>query len=585
MDVDAWITVAVLAAAFAMLAWDRLAPSAVVLTAAVTLLVTDVITTQQALSGFSNPAPITVAALYVLARAAEKTSLLTPLAARLLGEGRTRRDLARLLAPTAAASALLNNTPLVAMLTPDIVALTQRRGLSASRFLMPLSFAAILGGTITVLGTSTNLVVSGLLQDLGEAPFGLFEVTPVAAPAAVAGLVVLIGFAWRLVPDRSTVQQQAQEAVQEFVVSMVVLPDGPLAGRRVGDTELVGRRTVYLAEVIRGDRTLSPVDLDLELEGDDRLVFVGEVGEVVGLYRVAGLTSSSQQLFESVARPGHGLYVAVVGRSSPMAGHTLADVGFAARYQAVVLAIHRDGQRVTEAPRDVRFRPGDALLVLADQQFSSNWSERRDFLLIAELGAAPPHMSRRAPFVAAITLAMVGVAAVGWLSILEASLMAAGALVATGTLTANEVRDAIDFDVIVLIASSFALGAAVEMTGLASRLADAIIGVFEVFGPVGIIFGLLVAVTLLTELVTNNAAVVVVFPIAVAVAGTVGIDLRAMAVAIAVAASCSFLTPIGYQTNTIVYGPGGYRFFDYARVGLPLNLTVISVVTAMVAIS
>nr|WP_274388058.1 SLC13 family permease [Salsipaludibacter albus] len=565
-----------------MLAWDRLAPSAVVLSAAVALLLADVITTQEALSGFANPAPITVAALYVLARAAEKTSLLTPLAARLLGEGRTRLDLARLLVPTAGASALLNNTPLVAMLTPDIVALTQRRHLAASRFLMPLSFAAILGGTITVLGTSTNLVVSGLLQDIGQAPFGLFEITPVALPAAVAGMVVLIGFAWRLVPDRSTVQEQAEDSVREFVVTMVVLPGGPLAGRRLGDTDLVGRRHVYLAQVLREEQTFSPVDMDLVLEGEDRLVFVGEVSEIVGLYRLAGLRSSAQDHLEAVAQPSHGLHVAVVGRTSPLAGHTLSDVNFVSRYQAVVLAIHRDGQRVTEAPRDVRFRPGDALLVLADDQFRSNWSERRDFLLISSLGGDPPHMSSRAPFVAAITAAMVLVAGLGWLSILEASLLAAGALVATRTLTSNEVRDAIDFDVIILIASSFALGAAVETTGLAELLADSVIGAFDGFGDVGIVFGLLVAVTLLTELVTNNAAVVVVFPIATAVAMQTGVDLRMMAVAIAVAASCSFLTPIGYQTNTIVYGPGGYRFFDYARVGLPLNLTVVAIVTAMV---
>jgi len=191
-------------------------------------------------------------------------------------------------------------------------------------------------------------------------------------------------------------------------------------------------------------------------------------------------------------------------------------------------------------------------------------------------------MSRRAPFVAAITVAMVAMAALGLASIMEASLLAAGALVATRTLTANEVRDAIDFDVIILIASSFALGAAVEVTGLAALISDGVIGAFDGFGTAGVVFGLLLAVTLLTELVTNNAAVVVVFPIAMTVAASTGLDPRIVAMAIAVAASCSFLTPIGYQTNTIVYGPGGYRFFDYARVGLPLNLAVIGVVTAVV---
>lgn len=582
MTADGWATVVVLAAVFGALTWDRIAPSAVVLSGAVALLVSDVITAEQALSGFANPAPITVAALYVLARAAEKTSLLTAVAARLLGEGRTRVDLARLLLPTAAASSVLNNTPLVAMLTPDVVAVSQRRGLVASRYLMPLSFATILGGTVTVLGTSTNLIVSGLLQDIGQAPLDLFELTPVAAPAVVAGMVVLIGFAWRLVPDRPTVQQQAAETVREFVVSMAVAPGGPLDGRRLGDTDLVGRPHVFLVEVVRGGQTFSPVPLDLALRGGDRLVFVGAVGEIVGLYRLAGLRATAQDHLDQVARPSHRLHVAVIGRSSPLAGQTLADVGFVARYQAVVLAIHRDGQRLAGEPRDVRFRPGDALLVLADSSFRSNWSDARDFLLVAPIDNDAPHMSRRAPVVAAITVAMVLLASLGWLTILEAALLAAGATVATGTLTADEVRDAIDFDVIILIASSFALGAAVATTGLAELLADAVIGAFDGMGTIGVVLGLLVAVTLLTELVTNNAAVVVVFPIAAAVAARTGIDLRLLAMGIAVAASCSFLTPIGYQTNTIVYGPGGYRFFDYARVGLPLNITVVGMVAVTI---
>ena len=278
----------------------------------------------------------------------------------------------------------------------------------------------------------------------------------------------------------------------------------------------------------------------------------------------------------------HQLHVAVVGASSPLAGATLADVGFAARYDAVVLAIHRDGHRVMADPRVVRFRPGDAVLVLADQGFRTTWGQRRDFLLIAELDLPSPHMSSRAPVVAAVALGMVLLAAFGVLAIMEAALVAAGALVVTRVLTATELRDAIDFDVIILIASSFALGAAVEATGLAQVLADGVIGVFDGFGTVGVVLGLMVAMTLMTELVTNNAAVVVVFPIAVVVAARTGVDLRVLAIGLASMASCSFLTPIGYQTNTIVYGPGGYRFTDYARVGLPLNTTVAGIITAMV---
>ncbi|MDX1619640.1 MAG: SLC13 family permease [Nitriliruptorales bacterium] len=582
---DAWITAAVLAVAFGLLVWGRLAPSAVVLAATVFLLLVNVIDADQALSGFANPAPATVAALYVLARAAQKTGLLSPLTSRLLGRGRGRMGLARLLLPAAAASSFLNNTPLVAMLTPDVVGWADRRGVSASRFLMPLSFATILGGTVTVLGTSTNLVVSGLLEESGQEPFGLFELASVGGPVALLGLAVLVTTAWHLAPERRTAKEQAAEEVREFVVFMEVESGGALEGQRIADTPLVGRRHVFLVEVARDGHTMSPVNLDTVLHAGDRLTFAGQVGQIVELHRMRGLRSTAQQHLEAVASPEHGLYVAVVGRTSPIAGRTLADVDFIDRYQAAVLAVHRDGHRLTEEPRDVRLRPGDTLLILADQAFQRNWGERRDFLIIAPLGGDPPTASAQAPVVAVIAGAMVAVAALGILPILEAALLAAGALVVTRVLSADEVRDAIDFDVIILIAAAFGLGAAVQTTGLASAVAEGLMSVFDALGTVGVVFGLLLAVSLLTELVTNNAAAVVVFPIAVSVAERTGLDMRAVAIAIAIAASSSFLTPIGYQTNTIVYGPGGYRFTDYLRVGAPLNLTVISVVTALTVAS
>ncbi len=582
MSVDAWITVAVLAMAFAMLASDRMAPSAVVLSATALLLLANVITTEQALSGFSNPAPITVAALYVVARGAQKTGLLAPLTSRLLGEGRSWRDLARLVVPAAGASAVLNNTPLVAALVPDVVAACQRRGISASKFLMPLSFATILGGTVTVLGTSTNLVVSGLVQEADGRPLGLFEVTPIGLPTAIAGLLVLVSVSWWLVPDRVAVADQDDRESREFVVAMEVVADGPLAGQRIGETDLVAREHVFLVQLLRDGHRQSPVDLDVVLEAGDRLSFVGRVDRVVDLHRLPGLRSTASHHLETLAGRSRQLQVAVIGRTSPAAGHTLAEVDFLSRYQAAVLAVHRDGHRLVAEPREVRLRPGDALMLLADRDFADTWRDRRDFLVIAPLGGDPPEVSRRAPLVGLVMLGMVAAATTGVATVLEAALVASAVLVATGVLTAHEVRDAIDLDVIILIAASFGLGQAVQVTGLADRLAGALVSAFNGFGTYGIVFGILLSLTLLTELVTNNAAVVVVFPVGAAIAAREGIDLRHLAVGLAVAASSSFLTPIGYQTNTIVYGPGGYRFTDYLRVGLPLNLTVLVVATVLV---
>ncbi|MBW3560860.1 MAG: SLC13 family permease [Actinobacteria bacterium] len=585
MTGDAWVTLAVLAASLGLLIWDRLAPSAVMLAATVSLLILDVIPADQAFSGFANPAPITVAALYILAHAVEKTGLLTPITSRLLGEGGGRSALARLLLPASVASSFLNNTPLVAMLIPDVVSWAERRRLSASRFLMPLSFATILGGTLTVLGTSTNLVVSGLLEQDGREPLGMFEITRFGAPVMVIGIVLLLLTAGRLVPARRTAQQQAEEEFREFVVTMEVIEGGPHDGRTVAESGLKDQYGAFIVDIHRAGQRVAPVGPDEVLEGGDELVFVGRADHVVDLQRAPGLRPGVQPHLDAVTGSHHTFYEAVIGRTSPMTGRTLGEVGFRGRYQAAVVAVHRDGQRIRGRIDEVRLRAGDTMLVLAGPDFPRNWKERRDFLVIAHLGGATPQATRQAPVVGLIALAMIAVATSGFMSILEAALLAAGALVVLRVLTANEVRDAIDFDVVVLIGAAFGLGAAVETTGLAQRLAAGLVTTFDGLGTPGIVFGVLLATLIITEVITNNAAAVVVFPIAMSVAATAGIDTRTMAIALAVTASCSFLTPIGYQTNTMVYGPGGYRFTDYLRLGAPLSLTVLTVVTTLVAMS
>lgn len=581
MSADAVVTLGVVAAVLVMLVWERLAPSAVVLAATVALLVTDVIDAQQAFAGFANPAPITVAALYVLAAAAQKTALLAPMTSRLLGDGRGRTALARLLLPTAAASAFLNNTPLIAMLTPDVVGWARRRDMSASRFLLPLSYASILGGTVTVLGTSTNLLVSGLIQDSGQAPLGVFEISRVGGPAALAGLGVLMLFGSRLVPTRRSAQEQAEQEVREFVVTMAVQEGGALDGRTVEEVLHAHPTRAFLVEISRDGRTTAPVAPDQVLQGGDHLVFVGRADDIIDLQRAPGLRATAQEHLDAVAGPTHTFHEAVVGRTSPLSGRTIRDVAFRTRYQAAVLAIYRDGTRVRQQLGDVRLRAGDTLLVLAGREFVDNWRERRDFLVIARLDDATPHATRQAPVVGIIALAMVLLAAFGVVPILEAALLAAGALIVTGVLTADEIRDAIDFDVVVLIGAAFGLGAAIETTGLAQQVADGFVGAFDGLGTPGIVFGVVLATALLTELATNNAAAVVVFPIAVSVAAATQVDPRAMAMAVAVAASSSFLTPIGYQTNMMVYGPGGYRFTDYLRAGWPMTAAVLTAVTAV----
>jgi di/tricarboxylate transporter len=583
MSLDAWFTLAVVLGMLLVLTRDVLPPAAVVLTATTVLLVAGVIDEEQAFSGFSNSAPLTVAALYVLARGVEKTGVLGPMISRLLGNPRAvgRAALARLLVPTAGASAFLNNTPLVGSLIPEATSWASRHGIAPSRLLLPISYAAILGGTLTVIGTSTNLVVSGLLEESGAEPLGIFEITPVGAVVAFVGLAVVIALAGTLVPERRGPDAMLSEAVREFTVQMEVEAGGAIAGQTVEDAGLRQLEGVYLAEIQRGSRVISPVDPDRELQAGDLLIFVGRADLIVDLQRMRGLVPAARDQVEAIDSPQHTFFEAVVAPGGSLAGSTLEEIDFRRRYQGVVIAVHRAGERVRAKLGRERLRAGDTLLILADREFRSRFREGRDFLLVARLGGPTPSAGRKAPLVGLIAAAVVVLAALDILPILQGALLAAGALIATRVLSFGEARNAIDLDVVLLIAAAFGVGAAIESTGLAAEVANALVGGLDGFGDVGIIFGIVLATTLLTEVITNNAAAVVILPIALSVAAETGLDERAIAIAIAITASSSFLTPKGYQTNTMVYGPGGYRVTDYLRLGIPVNLAVAVAITGM----
>jgi di/tricarboxylate transporter len=583
MTTDAWITVAVVVVMLGALARDVASPAATVLAATLVLLVLDVIDEGEAFSGFSNPAPLTVAALYVLARAVEKSGLLTPAVTGVLRGKREvdRATVARVALPTAGASAFINNTPLVGMLIPEITAWAGRRNLSASRLLLPLSYAAILGGTVTAIGTSTNLLVSGLLVQRGEDPFSLFELAPIGGLSALAGLVLLITLVPVLLPQRRAIGEDLGETSREFAVQMEVEEGGRLDGATVEEAGLRHLAGVYLVQVEQGGRVVTPVRPDERLRGGDRLTFVGLVDLIVDLQRTRGLRSTEDEHLLAVESPQHTFFEAVLGPESPLVGRTLKEADFRAHYQAAVVAIHRAGEQIRAKLGDVTLRPGDTLVVLADSDFRSRWRDGSDFLLVAALGGAPPSATRRAPLVGLVALAVIGLATFEVFTILEAAMLGAGVLLISRVLTVGEAFDAINLEVVVLIAAAFGVGAAVEGSGLAQIVADGLVGTLDPLGTVGIVLGVVLATTFLTEVITNNAAAVVIFPIALSIAISAGIDPRTMAVAVAVTASSSFLTPLGYQTNAMVYGPGGYRFGDYLRAGLPVNITVVAVITAM----
>jgi di/tricarboxylate transporter len=572
---DLVLTAVVVVVTVLALAREWLAPSLIIFGGMVLLMLTGVITPAEALAGFANPAPMTVAALFIMARAVEKTGVIQPLLARALRvDSGERGNLARLLTPVAASSAFLNNTPIVAMLISPVTSWAEQRGRSVSRLLMPISFATMLGGMITLIGTSTNLVVSGLLVGAGYEPFGMFELTWVGLPVAIVGVAFLVFWTASLLPDRKGIKKRFEEGMREFTVEMLVDTNGPADGRSVSDVGLRHLEGVFLAWIRRGDAIIAPVGPEEVLRSGDRLGFVGGVDRVVDLQGIRGLRSAEHKHTAGVSDATHGFFEAVVAMVSPLAGETLKSADFRERYQATVLAIHRSGNRVSGKLGEVVLEPGDTLLLLAERSFASHWRDRSDFLLVSGLEGSPPVESRKGVFVVAITGVVVLLAALEVIPILQGSLAAALAMVLTGILTPHEARGAVDLDVLIMIAASFALGTAIESSGLAALVAGWIVQPAMVIGPIGVLAAIVLATLALTELITNNAAAVLIFPIGIAAAAQAGVDPRPFAIALALAASASFLTPIGYQTNTMVYGPGGYRFGDYARLGFPLTILV-----------
>lgn len=583
MGWEAWATLATVLVAVALMARDFLPPAAATMGALVILLVLGVVTPEEAFSGFGNPAPMTVAALYVLARAVEKTGCLQPILAATLGGTRGKRaSLVRILSPTAVASAFLSNTPIVAMMVPQVTEWAQVSGRSPSLYLMPLSFAAILGGMVTAIGTSTNLVVSGLFEAHGLAPLGIFEITPVGLPVMLSGLVVLASATPWMLPERRPPRRQITEGAREFSVSMHVVPGGSLDGKAVEAGGLRHLQGVFLFEIQRGAEVIAPVSPMTVLRGGDRLVFVGKADLIVDLQNMRGLASAEERQFADLVSEQHAFFEVVVGAESPLLGKTFRQVNFRGVYQAAVVAIHRAGQRVRAKLGDVRLKVGDTLIVLADPGFRDRWRDRNDFLVIARLGGSRLGITGKAWIVALTGVLIVGIAGSGYLPILHASLIGAVGLVFFRVLTPTEARAAVDLNVIVLIASAFGLGAAMESSGLAARLATLLTGSLSAFGPTGALLGIVVATVVLTELITNSAAAALIFPIAISTAQALGLNPRPLGIAVAIAASASFLTPLGYQTNTMVYGPGGYRFTDYLRLGLPLTVVVIVVAVLVI---
>lgn len=582
MPLDGWLTLFVVVTSLAFLVSNRFSPEIVLVGALSVLLLLGVLDVTQALAGFANPGLVTVAVLYVVVAGLVDTGAVQAFGSKLLGRPHgVVGAQTRLMLPVMGFSAFLNNTPVVAMLVPVVDEWCRRHQLSVSKLMIPLSYAAIFGGCCTLIGTSTNLIVHGLvLERTSLGPMGFFDIAAVGLPVALLGFLFVITTQRWLLPERIPPLQYAESA-REYTVEFMVSRGSPLIGKSIERAGLRHLPGVFLSGIWRNSSVLVAVPPTEMIQVDDRLVFVGAVNSVVELVRQPGLTPVTDTLFDlATPRSERQLIEVVVSAVCPMVGHTIRDAKFRTQYDAVVIAAAHNGERIEGRIGDIVVHAGDTLLLEARPTFVQQQQHNRDFLLVHPLqGDAVPRHDRA--WIAAMVLAgMVVLATTGWLSMLEAALLAGGLMLMTQCTTASSARASIDWSVLVMIGASLGLGNALQVSGAAQAIAT---GGLNLVGqqPWLALLVIYALTSVMTEVITNNAAAVLMFPIAQSAAETLGVSLWPFIVVLMLAASASFATPIGYQTNLMVYGPGGYRFSDYLRIGLPLNILLGLVTVAL----
>jgi di/tricarboxylate transporter len=584
MTFEIGLVLLVLVGVLVLMGTTRIAADLIMVAALTALLVTPVpgkdgawkmgvLTPSEAFAGFSNTGMLTVGVLFIVVTGLRETGGIDWIASRMLGRPRNVRDATmRLCLPVAGMSAFLNNTPIVAMMIPVVQDWCKKFRMSPSKLMIPLSYATILGGTCSLIGTSTNLVVAGLVTAQTDLPpLGMFDITWIGLPVTVVGVAFLVGFGPMLLPDRDSKRKKLTD-VKEYTLELVVPEGSPLAGKTVEQAGLRALPGCYLAEIQRGEDVLSAVGPEQVLRAGDRLVFVGVVDSIKDLANTRGLLLATDQVFKLDApRYRRRLFEAVVARNSSLDGKTIRESQFRNTFNAVVIAVARNGERISGRLGDIRLEAGDLLLVEADQGFGDRATASRDFLLASRIEDSTPRRHDKAWIAVAILLVMIGLATFEVMDMLLAGMLASGAMILSRCCTATEARRSVDWSVLIVIATGLGLGKAMEKSGSAQLIVDGVLGAVGT-NPWMVLLGIYVVTMVVNEFISNNAAVALMFPIGQAAAKSLGVDLMPFIIGIMMAGSASFATPIGYQTNLMVYGPGGYNLKDFLRIGVPMNL-------------
>lgn len=598
-DVKLNVTLGVFGAIVLGLLQERVGPEVVMLIGMLILVSCGIVTLDSALAGFADKGVIMIGALYVVGAGLQNTGAIETISRWMLGKPTAKTGLMRLFAPVAGLSAFMNNTPLVAFFMPVFVQLAKRLRISPSRFLIPLSYAAILGGVCTLVGTSTNLVTDSIMGKNGLPRMSLFELSTVGVPIAIVGLIYLCFVGRYLLPDRVDLLEHIETHRREYTVEMLVTSNCALIGQTIRQAGLRDLPGLYLYRIERGTEAITPVGPQDKLNLGDVLCFSGIASTVVDLQKIRGLspvdhlhsTSStvskdlsgivSLDSFEGLPpipppvpaeRIGRQLCEVVISSTSPLQGKTIREANFRTHYNASILAVHRSGEKLNEKIGKISLLAGDTLLIDADDDFIRRWRHSPDFILVSGVEDSAPVAHERAWIALLVFGAVLFGMSTPFVEPAVVALVGAVVMIVTGCVRGGEAHQSIQIQVVVLIGAALGIGEALKSSGAAAYLATSILSTIGSSNPVVILAVIYMLTLILSEFLSNNATAAMMGSLAIATGTALNVSPRPFLIAVTVAASCAFASPIGYQTNLMVLNPGGYKFLDYVKVGLPLNL-------------
>ncbi|MGZ0655120.1 SLC13 family permease [Coraliomargarita sp. W4R53] len=579
--------------------WERISADLTALTVFGILLFVSVLTnsdqlpTLDAMLGvFGNSAPLTIAGMFIVSASLERTGAIDLITAylRKLVKFPYRSFLFIMILGVAAVSAFVNNTPVVIVLMPVILSLSREMGVASSKLLIPLSYASIFGGTCTLLGTSTNLLASGILRDAGHAPIGMFELSSVGLPILVIGTIYLVLFGNKLLPHRETLTSiLSDEERKEFITEAFIRPGSDLHGKTAKDSGLLKGRGIRLLEIVRHGVAVQGDPKSQTLQYGDRLVLACRPAGVAEAHSMKGITIQTElaEGLETIATDEGALVEGVLAPSASIAGLTLGEINFRQRFRMVVVAVHRKGTNQRERLFSLRLKAGDTLLMMGSTKAIDSLANSDEIIILDRPRVPARSLRVKMPIAIGTATSIVALATFNLVPIVAAVCLGVAVLLLSGCMKAKDAYASVEWSILIIIFGMLALGQAMDSTGASMMIAKNMTGLVSNFAPEHyqnlIMLALIYIITsTFTEFLSNNAAVALMVPIALGIAATLGIDPRPFVVATCIAASASFATPIGYQTNTYVYGVGGYRFFDFTKVGLPLNIICFVVTVTVV---